>query len=254
MYKSNDLECMGTVFRFTFPAEVSALAESLLPVGHQLLIEADQTFSTYKPNSEISRIARGELELSAASVEVRQAFADCLSWNQITGGAFDANNGEFWDPSGLVKALATQSVVEFFEANGLRNFTINAGGDIVLGSEVEDQLLSRVGIANAKSIAAEDFSPLTGVDLAGTNFRAVATSGNAERGEHIWNSTKEFLQVSVVARDLISADVWATAIYSGGAKTLALLPAEFECLVVTRDGQIQKTAGFGAIELELARS
>jgi thiamine biosynthesis lipoprotein len=54
------------------------------------------------------------------------------------------------------------------------------------------------------------------------------------------------LQVSVVARDLVTADVWATAAFAEGPDCLARLErvAGIEALVVKRDGDLAATSGF----------
>lgn len=76
---------------------------------------------------------------------------------------------------------------------------------------------------------------------AGTR-RALATSGTAERGEHVWrigaNST--FHQVSVVASDIVTADVLATAILAGGPGTLAEVEQgwEVDLLACLREGRL----------------
>jgi thiamine biosynthesis lipoprotein len=53
-------------------------------------------------------------------------------------------------------------------------------------------------------------------------FRALATSGTAQHGEHIWNPAtgrreSAFMQASVIGTDLVECDAWATAIVAGGA-------------------------------------
>src|SRR4051794_17621658 len=66
----------------------------------------DATFSTYKADSEISRLNRGELWLEDADAEVRWVLARCAELREETGGYFDAGYGEGVDPSGLVKGWA----------------------------------------------------------------------------------------------------------------------------------------------------
>ena len=82
-------------------------------------------------------------------------------------------------------------------------------------------------------------------------MRAVATSGTAERGLHIWNprtyefAENELIQVTVIADDLIKADVWATAAFAEGVDAVARLNRvpNLEALFVLRDGGLAGTDG-----------
>ena len=56
--------------------------------GH--LHDIDARFSTYRPDSEVSRLARGELDPDAASPDVRHVLAVCEQLRRDSGGAFDA--------------------------------------------------------------------------------------------------------------------------------------------------------------------
>jgi len=98
--------------------------------------------------------------------------------------------------------------------------------------------------------ASEDAGVLTVVDLNNSNYRAVATSGTAERGEHIWNPktngwANQLAQVTVVAEDLVSADVWATALFAAGDQALALAEKHsLNALFVDLDGELSSTKSF----------
>ena len=70
---------------------------------------------------------------------------------------------------------------------------------------------------------------LSGFPLGGNgSFVALATSGTAQRGDHIWRAgvgrtefrRTEFRQVSVAATDIVTADVLATAVVAGGRRML----------------------------------
>jgi thiamine biosynthesis lipoprotein len=83
-------------------------------------------------------------------------------------------------------------------------------------------------------------------------YSAVATSGSAERGEHIWNqitdAAGDYVQVSVLAPDMITADALATAIVAGGQDLLDLFASNWdaEALAVNRNGNLRATPGFRA--------
>jgi thiamine biosynthesis lipoprotein len=92
---------------------------------------------------------------------------------------------------------------------------------------------------------------LTAVRL-GDHRCALATSGSAERGEHIWTRTdlprSPFAQVSVAAADIVTADVLATAIVAGGHPMLDLACERWDVdvLAVGRDGELRATPGMRA--------
>ena len=60
----------------------------------------DATFSTYRPESEISRINRGELTVANAHVEVQSILARCEELKADTDGYFDITTVQLPD-SGL---------------------------------------------------------------------------------------------------------------------------------------------------------
>ena len=244
---------MGTVFLFQIqdplpPDELKRQCE----VAVEILEEADQTFSLYKPESEISRIVRGELAWERASGVQRTIRDLAANWQDSTHSFFNPRSGNEYDPSGLVKGWAAQNSAQFLEANGIRNFTLNAGGDIYLSSGLEKSILTRVGLSNLKPIASEHAGVSIVLELAYTGYQAVATSGTSERGEHVWRSgsNANFQQVTVVSKDLISADVWATALLSGGNKAWELFLNQDEDLIgfgVFENGAIVSSPGFSSL-------
>jgi thiamine biosynthesis lipoprotein len=217
----HDYEVMGTVFRFTFDKSQVELVLGALPQAKAIIEEADQRFSAYKPDSEVSRIQSGDLAVGDASYDTREIWKQCHNWQNRTEGGFQATTPEGkWDPSGIVKGWVAQGAVNYLAAAGLANFSLNAGGDVLL-SESVDPALGRVGISAPVSIAISGFKPELIIDLTSSIYRAVATSGIAERGEHIWSRSHSIIQATVVAQDLVTADVWATAVV---AKGIDLIP------------------------------
>jgi FAD:protein FMN transferase len=244
--------CMGTVFRF---AGNTALAEVELGVVLQraanTLHKADAIFSLYKPESPLSRLARGETSVKELPPVVDQVWGLCEQWQKKTDGWFSAFTPQnTFDPSGLVKTWAAQYAADTLLVAGITDFTLNAGGDILIsdGQSVDENW--RIGISKPVSIASDQAGVITVLDLKGTEYRAVATSGSAERGEHIWNPRAgklqdEVAQVTVIARDLVEADIWATAAFAEGARAIDRLNRQdnIEALFVMRDGSLQATDG-----------
>ena len=246
---------MGTGFSFRGRSPLSDSDTSIvLNQACAILHEADRIFSLYKPESPLSRLARGETSVAECPPVVDEIWDACEAWEKTTDGWFSAFTPEHtFDPSGLVKTWAANRAAEFVLERGITDFTLNAGGDVMISDGVSEAIDWRMGISKPVSIAAEDAGVLTVVDLHRTPFRAMATSGSAERGAHIWNPkaggrepAKEFVQVSVIARDLVTADVWATAAFAEGERAIEHLNRvdDIEALFVCADGELAATNGF----------
>ena len=95
-----------------------------------LFIAVDEMFSTYKEQSEISRINRGELAPAQYSAQMRTIFALSEQTRQETRGYFDIRHNGVYDPSGIVKGWAIQNAAQQLRKQGFRHFFIDAGGDI----------------------------------------------------------------------------------------------------------------------------
>ena len=253
---------MGTVFRFVGRTALDeASVTEALQAAAEILHRADQVFSLYKQDSPLSRLARGETQVSECPPEVSEVWNLCGKWSEETSGWFSAFTPEHsFDPSGLVKSWTANSAAEKLEQLGLTDFAMNAGGDIRLSRNIQSGVPLRIGISKPITIASKDSGVLTVVDLNDTNFRAVATSGNAERGAHIWNPNDNsyaasLAQVTVVAQDLITADIWATALFASGAAALGLVEAQNQdkrdnqiaVLIVELDGSLIASEGFGSL-------
>jgi thiamine biosynthesis lipoprotein len=213
------------------------------------LHDVDARFSPYRPESEISRLARGEVGEAHCSPDVRHVLAACDHLATATGGAFDARrhrtDGRL-DPSGFVKGWAIEEAAWLIGAAGGRNYWINAGGDIVTRGEREPGQPWRVGIRHpdrADRVAA----------VLAVSDRAVATSGAYERGEHIVDARSGrapagLRSVTVVGPGLAFTDAYATAIYVMGLDGLEWLTSRperssFAAYAVTDDDRAVWTKG-----------
>ena len=203
----------------------------------------DATFSTYREDSEICRIDRGELRVADAHPDVREVLARCESLRVETGGYFDARAGGRLDPSGLVKGWAVDRAAALLRGR----FMIDAGGDVLLRGGPW-----RVGIRH----------PLRGDALCAAlelSDAAVATSGAYERGDHVLDPVgggpaRGALSVTVVSRSLATADAYATAAYAMGARGPAWTAGLRQCeaMTVLADGQVLATAGLARHRLALS--
>jgi thiamine biosynthesis lipoprotein len=203
------------------------------------LREADARFSTYRADSEISRLDRGELLLADASPDVREVLDRCQQLRDETDGYFAVRAAGRLDPSAYVKGWATQRAADRLSAGGLTDFCIGVGGDVVTRGGPW-----RVGIQHPEDRTALA-ARLETADL------AIATSGGYERGEHIRDPHSRrapdgVLSVTVVGPDLGLADAYSTAAFAMGTRgpawTLGL--DGYEALTILADGTVLRTPGF----------
>lgn len=213
-----------------------------------VLHAADETFSTFKTGSALSRHRRGELraeELPADMLEVLELSARAA---RLTGGYFDpwAMPGGF-DPTGLVKGWAAQHALGRLRDRGMVAAMVNAGGDIACFGPVP----WRIGVRDPA-----DAERLVCVaDVA----EAIATSGGYERPGELLDPrdrlpAARLVQATVVGEDLTLADVYATALVVRGEHGLAMVEgARYEALIVTHDSRMLATPGFPIAALQPER-
>ncbi|MFF4907406.1 FAD:protein FMN transferase [Streptomyces sp. NPDC001260] len=204
------------------------------------LREVDARFSPYRPDSEVCRYDRGELERQELSDDLVEVLDLCEHYRRATGGAFDARlPGRGLDPNAVVKGWSVQRAADLLRAAGARRFVLNAGGDVVAAGGPW-----RVGVRHP-----EHADKLCAV-LEVTDG-AVATSARYERGDHIVDGrtgrpATGLLSLTVVASSLTEADSVATAAFAMGAEGIgwaASLPG-CEVFAVDADGQVLRTEGF----------
>ena len=213
-------------------------------VAFDWLRYVDETFSTYRDDSDVSRLARGELTIGECRPEVDEVLTRCLALERETGGFFSARPAGRLDPSGYVKGWAVAGAAARLEAAGATRFCINAGGDVVARGRPEPDRLWRVGVRHP-----EDLDQLAAV-LAVEDL-AVATSGEYERGAHILDPhtgrpPRGLLSVTIVGPDLATADAYATAAFAMGAAGPAWTATleGYDAMCVTSDRRVLMTPGF----------
>ncbi|MFI1801968.1 FAD:protein FMN transferase [Streptomyces sp. NPDC020379] len=233
---------MGTVFSFDLrdtvtPAVGRALREAVTWLHH-----VDALFSTYRPDSAICRLDRGETTVERCPAEVGEVLRLCAEAEALTRGWFSARAGGRLDPSGLVKGWAVERAAAVLHEAGARNLCVNGGGDLRLHGEAAPGTPWRIGIADPTRPG----RLLTVVTADVPAASAVATSGTAERGHHILDPhahrpARGLLSTTVIGPSLIWADVHATAIFARGA----VMDAEgYEVLTLAEDGRIGGSGGF----------
>ncbi len=227
------------------PSEaLSGALERAIAVLHHV----DDVFSTWQPDSPVSRLRRGEIELDAAPPEVARVLDLCRRARTASGGWFDpwrVDGGV--DPTGLVKGWAAELALAELRGSAAAAL-VNAGGDIAVFGEPEPGQQWRIGIRDP--LAADRL--LTVVTLGGHD-RAVATSGAYERGPHVLDPesgepAQALLAATVVGPDLAFADALATGLFASGGKALARVAGlrGYSALIVAGDGSLRATLGFPA--------
>ena len=227
---------------------VGAQANSALNGAYEYFTSVDNRFSTYKPQSEISRINRGELAVIDASPEMREILALAQKTKKETDGYFNILRPDgHLDPSGIVKGWAIHGVAERIRAQGFQNFFVNAGGDIASSGTNELGESWSVGIRSP-------FRVDEIVKVLYPRGKGVATSGSYMRGAHIYNphnpdkAMQDIVSITVIGPDVLEADRYATAAFAMGKKGAAFiefLPG-FEAYAIDKGGQATFTSGFAA--------
>ena len=197
----------------------------------------DQLFSTYLPDSQVSRLRRGEIEIKEADQPVQQVWQACLEIKEVSDGAFDpwAVPGGF-DPSGYVKGWAADQVSEQLTKQGAKHIQVNAGGDISVrgGKDANTPWKLAVAHPSIKGEISKLYSITTG---------AIATSGSAERGDHIIDPHSKTVAVgarsaTVIGPDAGISDALATALVVSGRDGASWFAkealSEYSCWVVDR--------------------
>ena len=208
------------------------------------LREVDTVFSTYREDSFVSRLGRGEVTVADCPPEVAEVLALGEQARLESGGAFDVrrpgtDGRVVLDPSGVVKGWAVERAAARLHALDDTDFCLSAGGDMVCHTADPDGAPWRIGI--------EDPSEPSRL-LAAVPVRrgGLATSGTAHRGQHLvvgrdGSVPSRVAQVTVVAGSLTWADIDATAAYALGGEAADWLRARpgRTGLVVWADGAVE---------------
>lgn len=210
------------------------------------LRDIDRVFSTYRDDSDINRIRRGELTIKDADPRVSRVAELCCEAERETNGLFSADWQGWFDPTGLVKGWAVEIVARTHLASLVPQdiaVGINAGGDMQLFTAPDTDWRWNVAIAD----------PCHPGEVAATitiENGAVATSGVAERGRHIvdprtGNPAVTVASATVVADGLAQADLWATAaVVAGYANRSWISRAETRTgLIIAADGRTSRWLG-----------
>jgi thiamine biosynthesis lipoprotein len=204
---------MGTVF--SIDIHEPGVDRGVLDEAVALLHRIDAKYSTYRADSVISRIASAAMPAAEADEEVRGVLAECDRWRQRTDGWFSPYATGILDPSGYVKGWAVQLVSDVLSRAGSTNHCVNGGGDVQCAGAADSTQPWRVGVTDPRN-RSNLITVVAGTDL------AVATSGIAERGQHIMDphtgrpAATNLLSLTVSGHSIVECDVYATAGFARG--------------------------------------
>lgn len=205
----------------------------------------DRTFSTYKFDSEMMRINRGELLEREYSPEMKKILLLAEQTKRDTDGYFDIGPKGNIDPSGLVKGYAIHQAANQLEEKGYKNFYITIAGDSEIRGKKNRKRKWTVGIENP-------FNRKEIVKVVSLQNNGIATSGTYIRGKHIYNpklsSTSEspVISLTVIGPNVYEADRFATAAFAMGDSGISFLnqQQDLEAYMILKDRTAVYTLGF----------
>lgn len=233
--------------------------EAALAAAFDWFRTVDAIFSTYRPDSQISRLNTGRTLEASSKESVESVLWMCDQLQDETNGYFRIETDRLplelttttgtltmkgLDPSGFVKGWSVDRAGEILEAQGIHNYSINAGGDIRTRGAAFPDCQWRIGVRHPLECEA-----LAAVVVC--NDLAIATSAEYERGQHIIDPhtgqpPEGVLSVTIVGPDLGRADAYATAAFAMGNEgprwTMGL--SGYESLTILTNRIVLSTPGF----------
>jgi len=205
----------------------------------------DDTFSSYKKTSEISRINHGDLVRSNWSRDMETIFSLAEKTTKETNGYFSILHNGMYDLSGIVKGWAILQASDMLKKKGLKNFYVDAGGDIQVSGKNSDGKPWRIGIRNP-------FNRQENVKILSIVDHGVATSGTYIRGQHIYDpfhpkkQITDIVSLTVIGPDVFEADRFATPAFAMGKKGIQFIEKleGFEGYMIDSGGVATYTSGF----------
>ena len=206
----------------------------------------DQEFSTYKSESQVSKIRRGELKIEDASAQMQEVWELCLKARELTDGSFDpwvVKGG--YDPSGYVKGWAADKCVQILKRHGAENIQVNAAGDLVLAGGYENGKPWSIGVRSPEN----RFEVVKVFEI---TDGAIATSGTYEIGAHIKDPHTGLIAIgarsaTVIGPDGGLADALATSLVVAGQDGAAIFMkpelSEYRVWVIPRNEDIAWSIG-----------
>lgn len=211
------------------------------------LVSADERFSTYKKNSEITLFNEGKkIDKKNLSTDMKEVLELSEETKKTTNGFFDITRNGKIDPSGLVKGWAIRNASLILRDRGFENFYVEIAGDIEVAGLNSEGKKWAIGVRNP-------FNKTENVKVVYLSESGIATSGTYERGGHIYNPKQsdgmigdDVVSLTVIGPNIYEADRFATAAFAMGKDGILFiekLPG-FEGYMIDKDGVATLTTGF----------
>ncbi|CDX56274.1 conserved hypothetical protein [Mesorhizobium plurifarium] len=227
--------------------DVGSAAGSLVESVFDYFEQVDRRFSTYRTDSEISAINRGDVPVKDWSGEMMEVLALAERTRSETNGYFDIRKADgSLDPSGIVKGWAIRNAADIVRRADVGDFFIEAGGDIQSRGRNASGGDWSVGLRNP-------FKMDEIIKVIYPRGRGVATSGTYARGQHIYNphepseTIADIVSLTVIGSDVLEADRFATAAFAMGRDGILFIEQApgLEGYVVDSNGRATPSSGFG---------
>ena len=240
----------GTTYSVQFTENIDK--EEIHTLVRAELDRIDMVFSTYKEDSEISKInyCRTTAECDEFLLMENTPSADEFKYlNEIGEKIYEDSNQAFWpvdvaagnmnvpgsqppiDLSAIGKGYAVDKIAKLLASNGIFNYFIDIGGELSVNGTKFGELWTW-GVNNPFDLNPGAYRAFS----APQNGISIATSGEYRNPGHIWNGTgdvgkRDAISVTVIGDNTTEADAWATAMYVLGVEE-GLEIAEKEGLAV----------------------
>ncbi|MDN6170620.1 MAG: FAD:protein FMN transferase [Arthrobacter sp.] len=235
-------QALGTTVGISAPLEPDEL-DAAVETVQRIFLDAQTSFGV-DGQGPVESLRRGDIELRYAHRRLRALYEQATVWRQATDGAYTPHTSTGpVDLSGLVKGWAIAHAGQAMMDLQLPHWSVTAGGDVLCsGSPFPAEPTGtdpfygrhwRAGIT-------DPFDPATlvaDVPLAGTpGFTAALATTSTGAG----SGPNAYLQVSVLAEEIVTADVLSQAIMVGGESTLEAAVRDFgvAVLVCGHDGEL----------------
>jgi thiamine biosynthesis lipoprotein len=212
--------------------------------------QIDKKYSPYIETSEVTLINQTSPDKRIYSKELTQILALADATTEQTHGYFNVWHNGVFDPSGIVKGWAIHEAAKLL-AKHTDNFYVEAGGDIEVSGHSPKGNPWMIGVRNP-------FDRTENISVIHLDHGAIATSGTAIRGRHIYNPLDEHdvlenvSSLSVIATNIVDADRMATAAFAMGKAGIEFIESldGHEGYMVTSDKQVTMTSLWHTFESE----
>ena len=211
--------------------------------------KVDAAYSPYIHSSDVTKINRGQLREQDYGEDLREILALAEETKRRTNGYFDVEHHDVFDPSGIVKGWAIQRAAAILSEH-TADFYVEAGGDIQVAGKSPSQDPWKIGIRHP-------FNRIQNVAIVQLSDGAVATSGTAIRGQHIYNPhndqpIEDIVSLSVIGDQIVDVDRFATAAFAMGTRSIEFIEslAGFEGYMIDANKTATMTTGWENYEVK----